>query len=63
MKSDRWDDLKSLDVGSGSCIEDYAFLYGIVQLLSPKIIVEIGTNFGVGYIAMALAMRESDAKT
>ncbi len=63
MGYDRWDDLKNLDVGSGSCIQDYAFLYGITQLISPKIIVEIGTNFGVSSIAMALAMIESDAPT
>jgi len=63
MGYERWDDLKSLDVGSGSCIQDYAFLYGITQLISPKIIVEVGTNFGVSSIAMALAMRESDAPT
>ncbi len=39
------------------------FLYGITQLISPKIIVEIGTIFGVSAIAMALAMKESDAPT
>ncbi len=63
MGYERWDDLKSLEVGSGCCIQDYAFLYGITQLISPKIIVEIGTNFGVSAIAMALAMKESDAPT
>jgi len=63
MNYERWDDLKSLEVGSGCCIQDYAFLYGITQLISPKIIVEIGTNFGVSAIAMALAMKESDAPT
>lgn len=63
MNKDRWKDLKNLNVGSGCCIQDYMFLYGIVQLLSPKVIVEIGTNFGVSSIAMALAMQESDAPT
>ncbi len=63
MSHERWDDLKSLNVGSGSCIQDYAFLYGFTQLISPKIIVEVGTNFGVSSIAMALAMIESDAPT
>ena len=63
MKNDRWEDIKSLDVGSGCCIQDYMFLYSIVQLLSPKVIVEIGTNFGVSSIVMALAMQESDAPT
>lgn len=63
MGYERWDDLKNLDVGSGCCIQDYVFLYGITQLISPKIIVEIGTNFGVSAIAMALAMKESDAPT
>ncbi len=63
MNNERWDDLKNLEVGSGCCIQDYAFLYGITQLISPKIIVEIGTNFGVSAIAMALAMQESDAPT
>lgn len=63
MGYDRWDDLKNLDVGSGSCIQDYAFLYGITQLISPNIIIEIGTNFGVSSIAMALAMKESDYPT
>ncbi len=63
MSYERWDDLKSLEVGSGCCIQDYVFLYGITQLISPKIIVEIGTNCGVSAIAMALAMKESDAPT
>lgn len=63
MINNRWDDLKNLNVGSGCCIQDYTFLYGITQLISPKIIVEIGTNFGVSAIAMALAMKESDAPT
>lgn len=63
MGYERWDDLKSLQVGSGCCIQDYTFLYGITQLISPKVIVEIGTNFGVGAIAMALAMKESDIPT
>ncbi len=63
MGYERWDDLKNLEVGSGCCIQDYVFLYGITQLISPKIIVEIGTNFGVSAIAMALAMKESDTPT
>lgn len=63
MNYERFDDLKNLDVGSGCCIQDYTFLYGFTQLISPKVIVEIGTNFGVSAIAMALAMKESDAPT
>ena len=37
---------------------DYAFLYGLIALLRPKTVIEIGTNTGVSSIVMASAMQE-----
>ena len=59
MKS-RFRDIQSLEIGNGSCREDYIFLYGYVSLLRPKTIVEIGTNLGVGSISMALALKDNN---
>lgn len=56
----RFEDIFKLDIGMGSCREDYEFLYGFVALLRPKIVLEIGTNHGVGTITMALALKENN---
>lgn len=50
--------LKKLDSGAGSTLGDYKFLYGFVSLIRPKKIIEIGTNFGLSAIAMAMALRD-----
>lgn len=57
----RFDDLKQLRFGCGSCIEDYMLIYGIVQHLRCKKIIEIGSNMGCGAITAALAMKENDS--
>lgn len=54
------DVLKALDSGSGCILGDYKFLYGFVSLIKPKRIVEIGTNYGLSAITMALALRDSE---
>lgn len=58
----RFKDLLQLTVGSGGTIEGYIFLYGLVSLLKPSTIVEIGTNYGIGSIVMALALKENNLK-
>jgi len=58
----RFNDITKLDTGCGGVLGDYQFLYGLVALLRPALIVEIGTNTGVSAIAMALAMKENDIK-
>lgn len=47
-----------LDSGIGSLIEDYAFLYGWTCLIRPRLVAEVGTNFGVSSIVMARAMKD-----
>lgn len=49
------DRLLSLRFGEGCLIEEYHFLYGLVLLLQPKSILEIGTSTGVGTIVLASA--------
>jgi len=55
----RFEDIKKLNTGMGCTIEDYTFIYGLITLLKPKTIVEIGTNTGVSSIVMALALKEN----
>lgn len=55
----RFEDIIKLNSGIGGTIGDYTFLYGIVSLLRPFDIIEIGTNTGVSSIIMALAMKEN----
>ncbi|MEM9302232.1 MAG: class I SAM-dependent methyltransferase [Pseudomonadota bacterium] len=50
--------IRDLDSGEGSTHQDYLFLYGLVALLQPRRILEIGTNTGVSSIVMTLAARE-----
>lgn len=38
----------------------YAFLYGFISYCAPKKIIEIGTNFGLSSIAMALALEDNN---
>jgi len=57
---DRFHDIKQLDTGIGSTIEDYIFLYGFISLMRPASIVEIGTNQGVSAIIMASAIKENN---
>ncbi len=54
-----WNVIRELDSGSGSTIEDYHFLYGLVVMLKPQRIIEVGTNTGVSTVVMAQAMRDS----
>ncbi len=54
-----WDHIRQLDSGSGSTIEDYQFLYGLVVMMKPTGIIEVGTNTGVSTIVMAHALRDS----
>lgn len=56
------DEIKKLDSGIGGTIGDYAFLYGLIALLRPKVVVEIGTNTGVSSIVMASSMRDFEIK-
>jgi len=37
---------------------DYKFLYGFISLVKPKRILDIGTNYGVSAIVMAMALRD-----
>jgi tRNA A58 N-methylase Trm61 len=57
-----FESLKWLHSGSGSTIQDYKFLYGIVSLLRPRRILEIGTNVGVSAIVMAQALRDEGVR-
>ena len=50
--------LKALDGGIGSTLEDYKFLYGFVSLVKPKRVLDIGTNYGLSAIVMAMALRD-----
>ena len=52
------DFIKQLDTGAGSLFEDYVFMYGIVRLLRPRTIVEVGTNTGVSAIVFAKALQD-----
>jgi len=52
-----WEAIEQLDSGMGSTIQCYQFLYGLVMMLHPKRIIEIGTNTGVSTIVMAQALR------
>jgi predicted O-methyltransferase YrrM len=52
-----WEAIKKLDSGIGSTIQCYQFLYGLVTMLQPKRIIEIGMNTGVSTIVMAQALR------
>jgi len=51
--------IKQLDTGAGSLFEDYAFLYGIVRLLRPRTILEVGTNTGISSIVFARALQDN----
>jgi len=44
----------------GSTIEDYKFLYGFISLVKPDTVIDIGTNYGVSAIAMAMALRDAN---
>ena len=46
--------LKNLDVGSGCCLGDYKFLYEITKKFKWESAIEIGTNFGLGCIALCM---------
>lgn len=50
--------LKDLDSGIGNTLGDYKFLYGFVSLIRPKHVVEVGTNYGLSAIVMAMALRD-----
>jgi len=50
--------LKELSNSGGSTLEDYKFLYGFISLVKPKRILDIGTNYGLSAIAMAMALRD-----
>jgi len=56
----RFEDIKKLNTGMGCTIEDYIFIYGLITLLKPKTIVEIGTNTGASAIVMGLALKENN---
>ena len=56
-----WEAIKKLDSGIGSTIQCYQFLYGLVTMLQPKRIIEIGMNTGVSTIVMAQALRDLNA--
>ncbi len=58
----RFEDIKKLNTGIGCTIEDYIFIYGLITLLKPKTIIEIGTNTGVSSIVMASALKENNIK-
>ncbi len=50
--------LRGLDNNAGSTMGDYKFLYGFISLVKPKRILDIGTNYGVSAIVMAMALRD-----
>ena len=52
--------LKDIDSGIGSTLGDYKFLYGLVSMLNPHYIAEVGTNCGGSTIAMAMALRDGE---
>lgn len=53
-----WEAIEQLDSGIGSTMQCYQFLYGLICLLQPTTILEIGTNTGVSAIVMAKALQD-----
>jgi len=53
-----WEKIRTLDSGLGSTIQDYHFLYGLVMLLQPRRIIEIGRSTGVSTVVMAQALKD-----
>ena len=50
--------LKRASWGKGCFIEDYILLTGIVAMLKPKTILEIGTSTGLGAVVLANAAKQ-----
>lgn len=54
-----WEAIKQLRNDMGSTIQDYQYLYKLVQELKLKKVLDIGTCTGISAITMALAMKDA----